>query len=80
MRHALVMHMMFMLNACLRYMAYVWHLNLSNDTSLPENKRKDSKDEALNILKAGIEANPSRYDRSSVAHGHTLNSKVLVSF
>lgn len=44
-----------------RYMAYVWYMNLSNDTSLPEQKRKDRKDEALNILKSGIQANPSRY-------------------
>lgn len=44
-----------------RYMAYVWYMNLSNDTSLPEQKRKDRRDEALNILKSGIQANPSRY-------------------
>jgi cleavage stimulation factor subunit 3 len=41
-------------------MAYVWYMALSNDTSLPEQKRKDRKEEALNILKSGIEANPSR--------------------
>ena len=41
-------------------MSYAWNLNLSNDQSLPEAKRKDRKEEALNILKAGIEANPSR--------------------
>ena len=44
-----------------RYMAYVWYMGLSNDSSLPEQKRKDRKEEALNILKAGIQANPSRY-------------------
>lgn len=41
-------------------MAYVWYMGLSNDTSLPEQKRRYRK-EALNILKAGIQANPSRY-------------------
>ncbi|KAI0092880.1 Suf-domain-containing protein [Irpex rosettiformis] len=43
------------------YMAYVWYMTLSNDTSLPEQKRKDRKEEALNILKAGIQANPSSF-------------------
>ncbi|KAI0689097.1 hypothetical protein BC835DRAFT_1549432 [Cytidiella melzeri] len=43
------------------YMAYVWYMSLSTDMSLPEQKRKDRKEEALNILKAGIEANPSSF-------------------
>ncbi|CAL1708882.1 unnamed protein product [Somion occarium] len=43
------------------YMAYVWTMGLSNDQSLPENKRKEKRDEALNILKAGIEANPASF-------------------
>lgn len=42
-------------------MAYAWNMSLSNDQSLPEAKRKDRKDESINILKTGIEANPSRY-------------------
>ena len=41
-------------------MAYAWNLSLSADQSLPEAKRKDGKEAALNLLKAGIEANPSR--------------------
>lgn len=42
-------------------MSYAWNLSLSSDQNLPETKRKDRKDEALNILKSGIEANPSRF-------------------
>ena len=42
-------------------MAYSWYKALSADESIPEAKRKDRKDEALNILKAGLEANPSRF-------------------
>lgn len=42
-------------------MAYAWYMNLSNDATLPEAKKKDRKDDALNVLKAGVEANPSRY-------------------
>ena len=41
-------------------MAYVWTMSLSEDQSLPEAKRKEKKDEALNILKSGIQANPAR--------------------
>lgn len=35
-------------------------MSLSTDQSLPENKRKEKKDEAIAILKQGITANPSR--------------------
>lgn len=44
-----------------RYMAYVWTNGLSSDQSLPENKRKEKRDEGMNLLKASVEANPSRY-------------------
>ncbi|KAI0337339.1 Suf-domain-containing protein [Trametopsis cervina] len=43
------------------YMAYVWYTALSSDMSLPEQKRKDRKDEALSVLKLGIDANPSSF-------------------
>ncbi|KAI0070995.1 Suf-domain-containing protein [Panus rudis PR-1116 ss-1] len=43
------------------YSAYGWTLGLSNDQSLPENKRKEKRDEALNILRAGLEANPASF-------------------
>ena len=44
----------------IRFLAHSWYKSLGLDESLPEVKRKDRKDEALNILKAGIEANPGR--------------------
>lgn len=44
-------------------MAYAWYMNLSNDATLPEAKKKDRRDDAMNVLKAGVEANPSRYVR-----------------
>ncbi|KAH8105429.1 hypothetical protein BXZ70DRAFT_920835 [Cristinia sonorae] len=43
------------------YMAYAWTLSVGNEQGLPENKRKERKDEALSILKAGIEANPKSF-------------------
>ncbi|KIP07568.1 hypothetical protein PHLGIDRAFT_105533 [Phlebiopsis gigantea 11061_1 CR5-6] len=43
------------------FMAYSWYKSLSLDESTPEAKRKDRKDEAMNILKAGLEANPSSF-------------------
>ncbi|GJE94378.1 HAT and Suf domain-containing protein [Phanerochaete sordida] len=43
------------------FMAYVWTMSLSEDQTLPEAKRKEKKDEALNILKAGSEANPTSF-------------------
>ncbi|EKM58947.1 uncharacterized protein PHACADRAFT_249079 [Phanerochaete carnosa HHB-10118-sp] len=43
------------------FMAYVWTMSLSDDQSLQEAKRKEKKDEALNILKSGIEANPTSF-------------------
>ena len=61
-----------------RYMSYACNLSLSNDQSLPEAKRKDRKDEALNILKAGIEANPSRcVDPSDLVALLTITCLVL---
>ncbi|THH29552.1 hypothetical protein EUX98_g4628 [Antrodiella citrinella] len=43
------------------YMAYAWTLGVSSEAGLPENKRKERRDEALSILKAGIEANPKSF-------------------
>jgi len=43
------------------YMAYAWTLSVSNEAGLPENKRKERRDEALSILKAGIEANSKSF-------------------
>lgn len=43
------------------YMAYNWTISLSTDPSLDEKKRKEKREEALNILRSGIEANPSSY-------------------
>ncbi|KAK7683506.1 hypothetical protein QCA50_013340 [Cerrena zonata] len=43
------------------YMAFVWTNGLSNDQSLPENKRKEKRDEAMNLLKSSVEANPSSF-------------------
>lgn len=40
-------------------------MSLSTDQSVPENKRKEKKDEAMNILKQGIVANPARFVRLS---------------
>ena len=63
-------------------MSYAWNLSLSNDQSLPEAKRKDRKDEALNILKAGIEANPSRFVESfwSCDCAYTYFSSFVLNF
>ncbi|KAF7794503.1 hypothetical protein EIP86_005637 [Pleurotus ostreatoroseus] len=43
------------------YMAYMWNLSLSADQSLSEAKRKRGKEDALNLLKAGIQAIPSSF-------------------
>lgn len=55
-------------------MAYSWYKSLSLDESIPEAKRKDRKDEAMNILKAGLEANPSRSICPHLFFLHTAHS------
>ncbi|KAL4253804.1 mRNA 3'-end-processing protein RNA14 [Abortiporus biennis] len=43
------------------FMAFYWTSSLGDDQGLTENKRKEKKDEAYNILKSGIEANPDSF-------------------
>lgn len=65
-----------------RYMAYVWTNGLSSDQSLPENKRKEKRDEGMNLLKASVEANPSRYFSvftSIICVTHSSNINVALS-